>query len=104
MRHRRLLASELQRTSEHKVLREEKGLSTQTAGLRAHSPSPAAGRMRLYRKRRRQGLQYVRVELHVTEVDSLIRMGLLKEEQRQHREAVHAAIMGLIYRALEDAT
>jgi hypothetical protein len=60
--------------------------------------------MRLYRKRRRQGLQYVRIELHVTDVDSLIRVGLLKEQQRQDPEAVQAAVTGLVYRALEDAT
>jgi hypothetical protein len=64
----------------------------------------AAERMRLYRKRRRQGLQYVRIELHVTDVDSLIRVGLLKEQQRQDPEAVQAAVTGLVYRALEDAT
>jgi hypothetical protein len=60
--------------------------------------------MRLYRKRRRQGLQCIRIELHVTDVDSLIRMGLLKEQQRQDPEAVQAAVTGLVYRALEDAT
>lgn len=104
MRHRRLLTSELQRTSEHKVLREENGLSTQTAGLRAHSHSPAARRMRLYRRRRRQGLQYLRIELHATEIDDLIRMGLLREDQRHDPEAVQTAVMGLIYRGLEGAT
>ena len=68
------------------------------------SSTPVIERMRLYRKRRRQGLQYVRIELHVTDVDSLIRVELLKEEQRQDPEAVQAAVTGLIYRALEDAT
>jgi hypothetical protein len=68
------------------------------------SSTPAAERMRLYRKRRRQGLQNVRIELHVTDVDSLIRMRLLKEEQRQDPEAVQAALTGLIYRAFEEAT
>jgi hypothetical protein len=43
-------------------------------------PSDAAERMRLYRKRRRQGMRYVRIPLHVTEIDTLIRMGLLKGE------------------------
>jgi hypothetical protein len=68
------------------------------------SSSPAAARMRLYRKRRRRGLQYVRVPLHVTEVDSFIRMGLLKEEQRQDPEWLQTAVLSLIYRALEDGT
>jgi len=39
-------------------------------------------RMRLYRKRRRDGMQYVRIPLHVTDIDGLIRMRLLKEERR----------------------
>ena len=67
------------------------------------SLSPAE-RMRLYRKRRRQGLRYVRVPLYPTEIDDLIRMRFLKEDQRQDPEAVQAAVMGVIYRALEDAT
>jgi hypothetical protein len=64
----------------------------------------AAERMRLYRKRRRQGLQYVRIALHATEIDDLIRMGLLKQDQRHDPEAVQTAVMGLIYRGLEGAT
>jgi hypothetical protein len=68
------------------------------------SSTPVAERMRLYRKRRRQGLQCVRVELHATDIDSLIRVGLLKEDQRQDPVAVQAAVTGLIYRVSEDAT
>jgi len=63
----------------------------------------AAERMRLYRKRRRQGLQYVRILLHVTDIDDLIREGLLKDEQRQDAEALQAAVLGLVYRLSEDA-
>jgi hypothetical protein len=37
--------------------------------------------------RSRQGMQYVRIALHVTEIDTLIHMGLLKEEQRQDADA-----------------
>jgi hypothetical protein len=64
----------------------------------------SAERMRLYRKRRRQGLQYVRIELHATEIDDLIRMGLLKQDKRHDPEAVQTAVMGLIYRGLDGAT
>jgi hypothetical protein len=39
------------------------------------SPSPAAQRMRRYRKQRRQGLRSVRIPLHETDCDVLIRMG-----------------------------
>jgi hypothetical protein len=42
------------------------------------SSTPIAERMRLYRKRRGQGLQFVRIPLHVTEIDklSLVRQAL----------------------------
>jgi hypothetical protein len=61
-----------------------------------------AERMRRYRKRRRQGLRYVRIELHVTDIDDLIRLGLLKDDQRQNPELLQSAVQGLVYRALED--
>jgi len=64
----------------------------------------SAERMRLYRKRRRQGLQYVRVELHATDIDDLIRLGLLKGDQRENPELLQSAVQGLIYRSLEDPT
>ena len=41
-----------------------------------------AERMRLYRKRRREGMRLVRIPLHVTEVDALIRIGRLKEDSQ----------------------
>jgi hypothetical protein len=62
-----------------------------------------AERMRLYRRRRRQGEQFVRIPLHVTEIDTLVRMGLLTKEQRQDDQALQTAIMSIVYRALEDA-
>ena len=67
-------------------------------------PLNAAERMRLYRRRRRQGLQHVRIELHVTEIDTLVRMGLLTEERRQDHEALQTAILSIVYGALEDAS
>ena len=66
------------------------------------SPSPAAQRMRRYRKQRRQGLKSVRILLDETDCDALIRMGLLKEHQRHDVEALQTAITGLLYRAEED--
>ena len=57
--------------------------------------------MRRYRKRRRQGLQSVRLDLHVTDIDDLIRLGLLKEEERQNPEQVQSAVQSLVYGALE---
>jgi hypothetical protein len=67
------------------------------------APFTAAERMRLYRKRRRQGEQYVRIPLHVTEIDALIHMGLLTEERRRDDEALRTAILSIVYKALDDA-
>jgi len=50
--------------------------------------SPGAQRMRRYRKQRRLGLRSVRILLDDTDIDALIRMGLLKEHQRQDVEAL----------------
>ena len=66
------------------------------------SSSPAAQRMRRYRKQRRQGLRSVRILLDETDIDALIRMGLLKEDQRQDPKALQKAVLGLLYRAEED--
>jgi hypothetical protein len=62
------------------------------------SPAPAAERMRLYRKRRRQGMQYVRIPLREAEVQDLIWMGHLGEGQRHDAEAIQAAVLGLLRR------
>jgi hypothetical protein len=68
----------------------------------SRSPSPRAQRMRHYRKQRRQGLRSVRILLHETDIDALIRMGLLKEDQRHDVEALQTAVTGLLYRAEDD--
>jgi hypothetical protein len=65
-------------------------------------PLSSAERMSLYRKRRRQGLRYVRIELHVTEIDELIRLRLLKEEERHNPELIQSAVQGLLYWGLEE--
>ena len=63
-------------------------------------PTPAE-RMRLHRKRQRQGLQCVRILLHVTDIDGLVRLGLLQDDQRTDAVALQAAVLGLVYRATE---
>jgi hypothetical protein len=68
----------------------------------SRSSSPAAQRMRRYRKQQRQGLRSVRILLDETDRDALIRMGLLKEEQRHDIKALQTAVTGLLYRAEED--
>ena len=67
--------------------------------LRTPSPTPAAVRMRRYRKERRQGLRWLRIPLDVTDINAFIRLGLLKEDQRQDEEALRTAVMSLVYRA-----
>ena len=66
------------------------------------SSSPAAQRMRRYRKHRREGQRSVRIPLYETDCDVLIRMGLLKEEQRQDHKALQKAVLRLLYQAEED--
>ena len=73
-------------------------------GKTTKAPTSTAERMRLYRKRRGQGLQFVRIPLHVTEIDKLLRLGLLREEQRQEQEALRAAVLSLVRQALDDDT
>jgi len=59
--------------------------------------------MRLYRQRRRQGLRCISIPLHVTEVlHDLIRLGILREEQREDSEALRAAVFRLIRQALDE--
>ena len=57
----------------------------------SRSPSPGAIRMRRYRKQRKQGLRPVRILLDETDIDALIRMKLLKEEQRHDIKALQTA-------------
>jgi hypothetical protein len=69
----------------------------------AGSESPdAAERMRLYRKRRRRGLRSVRVRLHVTQIDGLIRIGILRQEDRDDPDALAWALDVLIEKAMGD--
>ena len=82
-------------------LRSALGHGTGDGTRRARSSSPVADRMRLYRKRRREGMQYVRIPLHVTEIDDLVRLGFLRGEQRQDPEALQMAVLGLICGVLD---
>src|SRR6516225_4894664 len=50
--------------------------------------SPAAERMRLHRERRRKGLRCLTIELRETEIDALIRKGMLKIDARNDQHAI----------------
>jgi hypothetical protein len=69
------------------------GADVATTSLTATGhPSPAAERMRLHRNRRREGLRCVTVELRETEIDALVRRGLLKAETHNDMYAVRRAL------------
>jgi hypothetical protein len=78
-------------------------MSIDPAPMQARSFNTAAERMRLYRKRRREGMRYVRIPLHVMEVDALIRIGRLKEDSRTDAEVLQAAVLSLLYQALGES-
>ena len=54
--------------------------------------SPAAERMRRSRERRRNRMRCLTIELRETEIDELIRKGLLKSETRNDPRAVRDAL------------
>jgi len=67
----------------------------ETSGGPATPPisfSPAANRMRAHRDRRRKGLRCIRIELRETEVDVLVRKGLLRPDARNDLNAVVHAL------------
>lgn len=61
----------------------------------------AAERMRAYRKRRRYGPWNVTVPLSDTDIDGLVRLKMLQQNERQDLVALQAAVMGVLYGALE---
>ena len=69
----------------------------------AHARSPAAERMRLYRERRRSGLRCLLIELRETEIDALIRRGLLKSEMRNDTAEIIDALYAYLDRTLGQA-
>jgi hypothetical protein len=60
--------------------------------MRLHRQRCAAQRMRLHRQRLRLGLRCIVVELRETEVDELVRRGLLSEDARNDPVAVRQAL------------
>jgi hypothetical protein len=61
--------------------------------------SAAAERMRRHRERRRDGLRCLIIELRETEIDALIRKGMLKADTRNDPYAIEMAL----YQFLEGA-
>ena len=65
--------------------------------------SAAAQRMRAHRKRRRAGLRCVIVQLRATEIDVLIKRGLLKDDARNDPYAIRDAVHAHLDRTLSKA-
>ncbi len=63
-------------------------------------PSAAAERMRQHRERRRQGLYCLMIEISETQIDALIRDGLLPAEMRNDSLAVSWALYEHLDRTL----
>src|SRR6266480_1193668 len=76
-------------------------MSTDVSNASARSCSQVSQRMRLYRKRRRQGLQAVRILLPVTDIDYFTRE-VLTERQRQRPNALETELAGLIQQILDE--
>ncbi len=66
--------------------------------------SPAAERMRLYRKRRRRGVICMRIELRETVIDGLIEKRFLQQIQRQDPDAIVSAVQDVLFQVLNDPT
>ena len=64
------------------------------------SRSAAAERMRRHRQRRRDGLRCLMIELRETEIDALIRNGLLQAENRDDYDSIQSALYAFLDRAL----
>jgi hypothetical protein len=63
-------------------------------------PSAAAQRMRRHRQRVHKGLRCLVIELRETEVDTLVRQGLLQAEMRNDKRAVRKGLYAFLDRAL----
>jgi hypothetical protein len=64
------------------------------------APSAAAERMRRHRQRRRDGLRCFMIELRETEIDALIRKGLLGAKNRHDYDSIQSALYAFLDRAL----
>ncbi len=63
-------------------------------------PTPAAERMRRHRERRRMGLRCLMIQLRETEIDVLIRGGMLNRDIRNNRNAIIEALYKFLDRTL----
>jgi hypothetical protein len=77
------------------MVRDAEMMTTPSTGAPA-ARSAAAERMRRHRERRRNGMRCLTIELRETEIDALIREGLLKPETRNDPSAVSDALYAFL--------
>ena len=75
-------------------------MSLEPKKMPALSSAPVAERMRRYRKRRRRGMRCLRIQIHVSEIDALIRKKYLDQQSRDDLKAVEYAIRTAVLAAL----
>ncbi len=61
--------------------------------------SPAAERMRAYRKRRREGMRCVTLDLREREIDRLVEFGYLRQDDREDPNEVLLAMYPFLDRS-----
>ena len=67
-----------------------------------HSSTPAAERMRQYRRRRRHRARPIKIELDVIEIDALVKRRYLEPTDRDDLTAIGDAASALIWDVLID--
>jgi len=75
-------------------------MSFDDPNLPERTVSSSARRMRVHRKRRHRGMRCVRIQVHVTEIEALIRKGYLDPKSRDDCDAVESAIGAFVDDAL----
>lgn len=75
-------------------------METMQTADEGHPRSAAAQRMRIHRQRRKTGMRCLTVELRATEIDALIRKGLLASVTRNDPHALLEALYAHLDRTL----
>jgi hypothetical protein len=78
-------------------------MTAMTPATASTTRTAAAERMHRSRQRRRDGLRCLIIELRETEIDALIRKGLLPAENRQDYGSVQSALYAFLDHVLRDA-
>jgi hypothetical protein len=79
-------------------------MTASTLSAVQRSPSAAALRMRQHRLRRQKGLRCLTVEVRASEIDVLVRKGLLAPEARNSSRAITEALYAFLDRTLFSAS